>query len=416
MFYLYKKLKFKSEDILKCLICHNDFLIRKKKDSTREILKCSNLECSFNKLLPAKKYEIFLPFEGVKKQLEFFSLERRKANLNCIEYWMVKGYSEDESKNIISENQKAISLSNKKKRIGRTYKQLYDRGYSEEEAKLFIRKSSKLCIEYWINKGYTEEEGKKIISENQKKLSDKSKIKNPDFRFCNVKSKLFWSDKNLSEEEIIKIISNSQKTFSKEKCIEKYGKEEGIKRWQDRQEKWQTTLNNKSIEEKLLINSKKDNSSLKFLYKKYKDEEIANKKYEEIVKSKCNFLPYEASKASLKVFIPIINFLNIYGINNKDIFIGYQSYREYFIYDNENKKIRFYDFTIKSKKIIIEYHGNYWHMTKESKENDIYKKELAIKKGFKYLTILEETKIEENIEIVKEFLINILTKINEKDN
>jgi G:T-mismatch repair DNA endonuclease (very short patch repair protein) len=50
------------------------------------------------------------------------------------------------------------------------------------------------------------------------------------------------------------MLSNSQKYFSKEICVQKYGENEGMKIWQDRQNKWQGTLNSKSAEEKSRIN------------------------------------------------------------------------------------------------------------------------------------------------------------------
>lgn len=48
----------------------------------------------------------------------------------------------------------------------------------------------------------------------------------------------YWIKKGFSEEEAKMKVSERQRTFTLEKCIEKYGEEEGIKRWQERQEKW----------------------------------------------------------------------------------------------------------------------------------------------------------------------------------
>lgn len=50
--------------------------------------------------------------------------------------------------------------------------------------------------------------------------------------------KEYWLDRGYTEEESIKKVSERQTTFSKEICIEKYGELEGLKRWQQRQEKW----------------------------------------------------------------------------------------------------------------------------------------------------------------------------------
>jgi hypothetical protein len=48
----------------------------------------------------------------------------------------------------------------------------------------------------------------------------------------------YWMKRGHTQEESRKIISKKQSTFSLEKCIEKYGEEEGRNRWVDRQEKW----------------------------------------------------------------------------------------------------------------------------------------------------------------------------------
>ncbi|WP_298749163.1 hypothetical protein [uncultured Arcobacter sp.] len=67
----------------------------------------------------------------------------------------------------------------------------------------------------------------------------------------------YWTDKGYSEQEAHDKISERQTTFSKDICIEKYGDTEGLKRWKERQNKWQTTLKNKSPEEIQRINEKK---------------------------------------------------------------------------------------------------------------------------------------------------------------
>lgn len=67
----------------------------------------------------------------------------------------------------------------------------------------------------------------------------------------------YYLAKGLSEEEAKLALSKHQTTFSKEICIEKYGEEAGLKRWQDRQEKWQDNLNSKSLEEQERINHAK---------------------------------------------------------------------------------------------------------------------------------------------------------------
>lgn len=71
-------------------------------------------------------------------------------------------------------------------------------------------------------------------------------------------TKYYWLEQGYSEKEAIKKVTERQTTFSKEICIEKYGEKEGLKIWQDRQDKWQHTLNKKPNYEKNRINKNKN--------------------------------------------------------------------------------------------------------------------------------------------------------------
>ena len=70
-------------------------------------------------------------------------------------------------------------------------------------------------------------------------------------------SKEYWIEKGFSEEESEEKVSERQRTFTKEKCIDNFGGVEGLRIWQERQDKWQSTLNSKSVEEIEHINKKK---------------------------------------------------------------------------------------------------------------------------------------------------------------
>ncbi len=48
----------------------------------------------------------------------------------------------------------------------------------------------------------------------------------------------YWVKRGMTEEEAKAEVSRRQTTFSLEKCIERYGEEAGLKRWQERQELW----------------------------------------------------------------------------------------------------------------------------------------------------------------------------------
>jgi hypothetical protein len=53
---------------------------------------------------------------------------------------------------------------------------------------------------------------------------------------------LYWLNQGYDENEAKKKLSERQTTFSKDICIMKYGIEEGLKVWKERQRKWQDSL------------------------------------------------------------------------------------------------------------------------------------------------------------------------------
>ena len=59
----------------------------------------------------------------------------------------------------------------------------------------------------------------------------------------------YWLKKGHTKEEAVNMVKHRQSTFSREKCIEQYGPDQGIRVWRERQELWQDTLNNRSIEQ-----------------------------------------------------------------------------------------------------------------------------------------------------------------------
>jgi len=128
----------------------------------------------------------------------------------------------------------------------------------------------------------------------------------------------------------------------------------------------------------------------------------------------------KASKESLQVFNKVYKWCIKNGINEDDIFIGVDNKNEFFI--QTSKKIYFYDFTISSKKLIIEFHGITFHVkmddpnkknwrnpfTNENWKTNIKKTNIknkaATKRGFKILEIWSDIPVEENIKNCKNFI------------
>lgn len=180
--------------------------------------------------------------------------------------------------------------------------------------------------------GLTEQEKKDKINELYNK-----KIKSMNENCNNPLKKEYYIKRGYTEDEATNAIKERQSTFTLEKCIEKYGEDEGLKRWQERQKKWMNTLNSKSEEEKIRINKAKA-MGLSF-----------SKGY---------------SKISQELFWKLYNILsknykNIYfatlGINGDYV----ESNNEYIV---ENKLHHYFlDFYVEDNNKVIEFDGDYWH-------------------------------------------------------
>lgn len=146
------------------------------------------------------------------KLMDFYKNNPKLKSANTKEILQLK-YGETLGDQIYEKYQKSNPFRNHKGRLSPFHKGSVN--YSKETLKKAIKnRSYNTKLDYWLNKGLTEEEAKIALKERQT-------------------------------------------TFSLEKCIEKYGEIEGTKRWKERQDKWQNTLNSKSEEEKIKINMSK---------------------------------------------------------------------------------------------------------------------------------------------------------------
>ena len=134
----------------------------------------------------------------------------------------------------------------------------------------------------------------------------------------------------------------------------------------------------------------------------------------------------KASKESMSIFSKVLDFCNEIGLSSDDIFLGVENKNEFFL--KEGKKIYFYDFTIRSINLIIEFHGVAFHaksvsdtwfnpFTNESAQENIKKRKdknnTAKKNGFKILEIWSDESVEKNIEYCKKFIKkNHANKVN----
>ena len=174
-------------------------------------------------------------------------------------------------------------------------------------------------IEYWIkrNPDKTLEECQELLKKHKEKVKN---THTPENTCTRVE---YWIAKGYSEEEAKELLRNRQTTFTLQKCIDKYGKEEGEKIFNDRQKRW--------------LNSLKKN------FEKYGDGRSAQ------------------SELAYKIIGKICNCLNIT-----------RPTKEKWMFDSKRNKAYAYDFQYGNK--IIEINGDYWHANPKLYSADFYNK------------------------------------------
>jgi len=204
--------------------------------------------------------------------------------------------------------------------------------------KYFHKEKSHQCVEFWLKRGYSQEESEKKVKEVLKDMHDKYWIKrkkHPElFADVNTTQLEYWLKKGYNEEESKEKIKERQRTFTLKSCVDKYGEEEGLKIYNDRQKKWSTKVEN--------------------LYK--------NGKFTRFTKE-----PY--SKTEIELFDYLSNILNI-----KDkVHYGDDQFFRYF---PALGKTFSYDFEFNKK--IIEFYGNYWHCNPKYYNSNYFHKYLQM--------------------------------------
>lgn len=341
------------------------------------------------------------------------SLFPKKSNMKT-EFWIDRGWSENEAKEKISSRQRQVAKTISDRRKDPDYDKHFLETYNKIKERqielgvyddLCYRKGNSNRWEYYITKInpstgklFTENEARENVAKKQQKFYVRmwDSIKNKEGVFFYNTSLEYYINKGMSSSEATKALHERQSTFSLKKCIEKYGKEDGIKKFNARQEKWQSTLNNKSDIEKAEIYKKK----LK------------------------NFKRY--SKSSIDLFKNVQKKLEDEGV----ILTFYMGENEKFIWD-VNGKIYFYDLYVKEMKLIVEYNGVVFHPKpnlsydellewksplsnmngEEILSKDRLKETLALNSGYDFITLWED-----DVNAEQYLYDTIITKLNNIDN
>lgn len=254
MKFKYSKFIFELAAIPSCRICGSLLNIHTGYKQITYIDSCSNESCT-SKNGTLNKYRAFLPDELCSIEIEKYRDQLSKKRKNSIEYWILKGYDEQTSKQKVFEFQQFASKKVKNRFVPtrENYKSL---GYSDEEIDQKLLTPNKKA--FWIKKGLSNDETEKKIKEFQGKISKRrhnkyrlaidqnDKIEINRYKSQNPVNTEYWLLRGFSEDEAKQKVSERQATFTLKKCISKYGEEEGRKLWIDRQNKWIKNYRKKS--------------------------------------------------------------------------------------------------------------------------------------------------------------------------
>jgi very-short-patch-repair endonuclease len=186
----------------------------------------------------------------------------------------------------------------------------------------------------------------------------------------------YYVNKGYSINESEKLLKERQTTFSLRKCIQKYGYDDGHKKWMDRQEKW---LKN---------------------YQKVNYSKISQEMFISIYKELLNVGFFD------KVYFAKLD-------KNNNIHESKNNY-EYRL--KLNKSYILPDFFIPSLNLILEFDGTYYHRdTTENKEREMRRDENIINSGYSVLHISEK-EYNENKELTILKVVNFIQKTKQLKN
>lgn len=191
----------KGKDDGKCYFCDNEAIFKGITKGYHKI--CNSKEC-LGKTRATGTYE-FLMYK--------YNLSQKDAR------YLMNKRAEDRGEKIKSGLQNSLQLNEN-----------------------FFREKSRQCVEFWLKKGYSQEnseiEVKKSFDDIHTKTW-KTRRENPElYKDVNTAQIGYWLKKGYSNEESKKKISERQTTFSLQICIDKYGTKKGNEIWRNRQMKW----------------------------------------------------------------------------------------------------------------------------------------------------------------------------------
>lgn len=281
-------------------------------------LFCNCRFCGRKVITPTAKISIYKDgaINLAKPSVKYRIIEGKRYELSCCEKCLIDHFKDNPPKSSKYYYMKA-------NRFG-----AYSFGYGYDEYKKITSMCLGVTKERMIKK-YGEEEGLKRWKS-----------------YCDIHSyicsKQSYIDKYGQEEGLNKYYND--RAMTKELCIKRHGKEDGIKMWNNYCEQQRYT------------------NSLEYFIKKY-GKEKGIKKYDIFAQKRIEpFLNQENSKSTSRVSQDLFKKLEKYLPPDDEIYF-FDKNNEYEVKTHTNNSTNFYklDFYDKTKNIIIEFNGDYWH-------------------------------------------------------
>lgn len=316
-----------------------------------------------------------------------------------VTYFTNRCYKKEFIGELLKTRQTTVSKESFQKRYGENWKEKFDeyvdkmistRNSNPNIDIINYNKGKSLRYEYYLDKIngntgelYTEEEAKEKIRECKYKGVKITAEKRRGKKGVTCRSVEYWISKGFSKDDAKEKVREIQGSNTVGRYIKKYGEQEGIRKWIERNKKW--------------------------------GEQMMQKK------SELGHVGSAQSKSANNFFNRVVDEFIKENITFDKIYYGE---KEFCKWDKENKRVYFYDFVIPSIWLCVEYNGLKFH----PKEGDVnwiglfsgitYEEKLKYDKqkiktieecGFTTIVIWEDDDVEMSVQKI----VNVCKKLKE---
>lgn len=179
---------------------------------------------------------------------------KKSLTSKSIDYWTIRGWDPITAKFKAKQISSALP-SNSPFSVNHWINKinpLTNVNYTLLEAEFECNKRRPIKKEFWMIRGFSESEATQLAIENKKendiKATNSSMNRSSELKkLSSNRTVEYWMIRGYSKEQAVKKVSELQATFTYDKCVKKYGKIEGQKRWGERQLKWINSLSSSGM-------------------------------------------------------------------------------------------------------------------------------------------------------------------------